>query len=172
MAYRFVKIGSRGNSWNALEADWKAQTEALGETFDASIQLEEAVLRPLAERNSRKAGVFALHDERGFLMICQINTAGIPGYHEPVMRIRFLTFAPIIDLGDIPLEEYIDILVEGFVGVVNLCVSQGPMKSPRMHFHLPSPSDRQYFAAVGRNIAEGGAFKSIDSKGAWLYISH
>lgn len=172
MAFQFVRIGGEGDTWDDLCADWKSQTEALGRVFDEELQLEADVLKPLVLRNALKAGLYALKGDGRYLAVCQINTVNIPGFKEPVMRIRFLTFAPSIDLGDVSIEAYVEVLIEMFFGVVNLCVSEGVMRAQHMHFHLPSPSDRQYFAAVGRNVAEQGTFKSVDSKGAWLYITH
>lgn len=167
----FLRIGEGPHTWDALAADWKRQTESQGAEFDEEYQLTAALLHPLVDRNDRKAGLYAVHDNGAYHAICQINTAGIPGYRQPVMRIRFMTFEPSIDLGGVPPDSYASALVEVFVGVVKLSMTQGPMEAGHVHFHLPSPNDQQFFALVGRNVADRGMFKSVEQKGAWLYIT-
>lgn len=171
MPHELVKIGTGAHTWEALVADWKAQTESQDEEFDESLQLTANILKPLAERGDPAAGVYAHYRDKAYWATCQINTANLPGYKLPVMRVRFLAFSPIIDLGDDNINLYSSTLVEVFVNVMNLCMGDGPMKAGHIHFHLPSPQDRTFFTLLGSNIAATGTFKTVEAKGAWLYIT-
>jgi hypothetical protein len=171
MPLSFVRIGSSApHSWSALVDDWRGQTELLDEHFDEVEQLQSDILHPLVQRNDPRAGVFALHDGLQYRAICQINTAGIPGYDHPVMRVRHLTFAPVIDLGNDD-TAYAEALIEIFWNVLTHCKSEGKMKASYLNFHLPSPQDRNFFTAIGLRFADRDLFESIDPKGAWLYIT-
>jgi hypothetical protein len=166
-----VRIGQDPHTWDALTASWRSETEALEEIFDDVEQLQADILKPLVERNENKAAVFALFENGRYRSICQLNTTGLPGYDAPVMRMRHLTFAPSIDLSGDSLEPYIDALLQTFWQVLQLCRADGPMSATFMNFHLPSPNDRHFFTIAGNSFMNHKLFKSIVSKGAWLYIT-
>ena len=168
----FVRIGTAPHEWAELAADWKAQTEELGEVFDEEYQLQPDLFLPLIGRNDRKAGLYSLRDHGHYEAICQLNTAGLPSYEKPVLRVRHITFAPRIDLSDDEsVEFYSNALVETFSAVVKLSLEESPMKAGHIHFHLPSPSDRQFFTFVGQRFKDRELFADVASKGAWLYIT-
>lgn len=168
----FVRIGTEGHEWESLSDDWKAQTEAMGEEFDEGYQLQPDLFLPLIGRNDKKAGLYAVRGDNHYESICQINVAGIPGYSKPVMRVRHVTFAPRIDLADDEsVELYSSALVETFYAVVQLSDGDGPMKAGHIHFHLPSPADRQFFTFMGQKFKDRELFADVASKGAWLYIT-
>lgn len=168
----FVRIGTEGHEWEKLSSDWKAQTESLGEEFDEDYQLQPDLFLPLIGRNDKKAGLYAIQDNDHYESICQINVAGIPSYTKPVMRVRHITFAPRIDLAsDEAIEAYSNALVETFYSVVKLSDEDGAMKAGHIHFHLPSPADRQFFTFMGQKFKDRELFADVASKGAWLYIT-
>lgn len=168
----FVRIGAGAHEWDSLSHDWKLQTEALGEAFDEDYQLQPDLFLPLIGRNDKKAGLYAIRDNDHYESICQINVAGIPGYTKPVMRVRHVTFAPRIDLADDEsVEVYSNALVETFGAVIQLSYDDGPMKAGHIHFHLPSPADRQFFTFLGQKFKDRELFADVASKGAWLYIT-
>lgn len=168
----FVRIGTEPHGWAELAADWKAQTEALGEVFDEEYQMQPDLFLPLIGRNDKRAGLYAFRDNDHYEVICQLNTAGLPSYTKPVLRVRHITFAPRIDLSsDESIELYSNALVETFSAVVTLSVLEGPMKAGHIHFHLPSPADRQFFTFMGQRFKDRDLFADVATKGAWLYIT-
>lgn len=168
----FVRIGSAPHAWADLVQDWKSQTEGMGETFDEEYQLQPDIFLPLIDRNDPKAGLFAVRDNDHYEAICQLNTTGLPGYNKPVLRLRHLTFAPRIDLAnEESVDYYAGALVETFFAVVGLATTEGPMKAGYVHYHLPSPADRQFFGIMGQRFKDREIFNRVDSKGAWLYIT-
>lgn len=168
----FVRIGTEAHQWSALVDDWRNQTEAAGEVFDEEYQLQPDIFLPLIGRNDRRAGLFAVFEEGHYLAICQLNTTGLPGYQKPVMRVRHITFAPQIDLTEEPTaESYSHALVETFFSVMALANADPDLEAGHMNFHLPSPSDRQFFTFLGQRFKEQRLFDSVASKGAWLYIN-
>lgn len=171
MSAEFVRIGTGEHTWDALVESWRVETEALGEIFDELEQLQSDILLPLVQKNDPKAAVFSVYEDGKYISVCQLNTVGLPGYDGPVMRMRHLTFAPSIDLGEAGLEPYIDGLIETFWQVVRLCHEDGKMKASYMNFHLPSPADRHYFTIASKSFIKHKLFDAIDSKGAWLYIT-
>lgn len=168
----FVRIGEHPHDWNALVADWDWQTQQAGEVFDEEYQLLPDIFRPLIARNDARAGLFAVYDNGHYDAICQINVASIPGYSEPVLRVRYVTFGPRIDLtNDESAQIYSSALVETFFSVITLASGASRMKAGHVHFHLPSPSDRQFFGFVGQKFRDRKLFELVESKGAWLYIT-
>lgn len=129
------------------------------------------IFRDLVERDAADAGVYALKSGQGYLAVCQLNSAWLPGYTEPVMRMRHLTVSPTLDLSDDTGTGYGAALVDVFYEVVNLCMTESDMAAKHIKFHLPSPADRTFFAAVGRELHSKNVFASVEARGAWLYIS-
>lgn len=166
----FVKLSAGGDTWEKLLEDWERQALDLGEQFDRDVY-PNSLFSPLLDANEKNAGIFALKSGNTFLAACQLNAAYLPGYAEPVLRMRHLTVCPTLDLSDDGGEAYGKALVDVFFEVVNLCMGEDGMSAKHIKFHLPSPSDRQFFAAVGRILQGRNVFGSVESKGAWLYIS-
>lgn len=167
---RLVKLSSNGDSWSDLLDDWERQATDLGENFDRDVY-PNSLFSPLLNGGDKNAGIFALKSGGTFLAACQLNAAYLPNYTEPVLRMRHLTVCPTLDLSDDGGESYGRALVDVFFEVVNLCMEEGDMAAKHIKFHLPSPADRQFFAAVGRALQGKNVFGSVESKGAWLYIS-
>ena len=170
MTFEFVRLNDGPDSLTSLKDDWKRQAEDLGEAFYEDAYPED-IFQELIGRANTRAGVFALKEGDSYLAVCQLNSAYLPGYTEPVMRMRHLTVSPTLDLSEDSALRYGRVLVEVFSEVVNLCTAKGDMASKHMKFHLPSPADRTFFAAVGHALHGADVFTSVESRGAWLYIS-
>jgi len=170
MPSEFVRIGTHGHDWGNLSQDWRQPTENLNEQFVEEDQLRSEIFKPLVDRNDSRAGIFAIYENGTYHAVCQLNAAPLPGYTAPVMRMRHLTFSPHIDLSDEPIDTYVTALVNTFFEVVSLCKAEGSMKAQFLNFHLPSPSDRHLFTVAGNRFLAHNLFKSVEPKGAWLYI--
>lgn len=169
---QFVRIGAAPHDWGDLVSDWQQQTVGVGETFDEDYQLQPEIFRPLIDRNDPKAGLFAVFDNSHYEAICQLNTTPLPGYVKQVLRVRHVTFAPRIDWSDdASTNFYSNALVETFYSVTNLARNAGPFAAGHVHFHLPSPADRQFFTFLGQRFKDQSLFNEVAAKGAWLYIT-
>ncbi|MFG1255708.1 MULTISPECIES: hypothetical protein [Xanthobacter] len=155
-------------SWEAFEADWSRQCTEFGETLENFAPGHVPMLK-LAATNEPKSGAFALPYEGEHAAACQLNCTPLPGFTGPVLRLRFLTLAPRYDLGESSQEAYSDILVQLLQGVLEVSESLWP--ADHVKFHLASPADRVFFAALGKPLDASGVFRSVCVKGSWLYIS-
>lgn len=166
-----TRLQSSNGTWAALKADWAAQCAECGEDFASYGLASFSVLDPLAEAPDRHAAVYALKIGDQHRAVCQLNLARLPAFDDPVLRVRHLMFAPIFDFGDYPIQDYADLLV-GFFGGVIAESRQGPLQAKHVHFHLRSPTDRNYFHAVGvqLNAHQPSIFEDVKARGAWLYI--
>ncbi|KAB2762305.1 hypothetical protein F9K98_10740 [Brucella anthropi] len=169
--HEFVRIREDDGSWQALEANWRAQCEKLDEDFDAYAGPTFEVVTPLARAAERRAGLFALKDGLEHLAICQVNSAMLPKYDGPVMRVRFITLSPEFDLTDKNIRDYGDILVSLLYQVVRLAITDENFGSRHIKFHARSPSDINFFSALSHGLRQGDAFHSVQMSGAWLYIT-
>ncbi len=67
------------------------------------------------------------------------------------------------------LEAYISIVVRMFTEIMTL--SDGHMQAPHVKFHLRSPADRQFFAAIGTDFENKKTYESVTMRGAWLFVT-
>lgn len=165
-----VPLSDDDGSWSDLKTAWRAQCDEFGEDFSAYAQGVFSVLDPLAADGHPRAGIFSLKEPSGYIAFCQINRTPLPGYDGPVLRVRFITLAPEYDFGDLPLEAYSKVLVGLFYDVVKLSISDD-MRARHIKFHLASPADRQFFAAIGSHLNEEGLFETVRVQGGWLYVT-
>ncbi|NTF43056.1 hypothetical protein [Rhizobium rhizogenes] len=167
----FVRLLEDDGTWQAFQDDWRAQCEPFEEDFDTYAEATFSAVREIIEKEKKKAGVFALRIEGKHVAMCQINTAAIPRYDAPVMRVRFITLSPEFDLAEKEIEDYANVMVELLTQVVILSRTSGEMKTRYIKFHLRSPADRQFFTAFGKGLHESKYFDNVATQGAWLYIS-
>lgn len=80
-----------------------------------------------------------------------------------------LYLSPQYEFGDMKIEEYSDILIQMFFNIVS--VSNSLMEAKFVNFHLRSPADRPFFAALTSGLGSAELFKDVAMKGAWLYIT-
>ncbi|EGL64426.1 hypothetical protein AGRO_2635 [Agrobacterium sp. ATCC 31749] len=171
MAYSFIRLSADDGSWDAFEADWRAQCEQLEEDFESYAGLTFSAVENIVKQTHAKAGVFALKDDDSHVVMCQVNCAPIPKYVGPVLRTRFITFSPDYDLTDEYLHLYSRALVELLFGVLELGMSGGEFSSRHLKLHLQSPEDAKFFTAVERNLKGHALFESVETRGQWLYMS-
>jgi len=168
---KMIRLLKEDGTWDAFEADWRGQCDKLSEDFDSYAGSTFSIVRELVEERKRNAGVFGLKIDDKFAAMCQINKAGLPKYDSPVLRTRFMTLSPEYDLTNKTIAEYGDVLVELLMGVIELSVIDEELHANHIKFHLRSPADIPFFAAIGRGIKEHDVFASIETRGMWLYIT-
>lgn len=168
---QFIRLLTDSGTWSEFEQDWKSQCEILGEDFDSYAEATLSVVKEIIESENAKAGVFGLKINDKFMAMCQLNRTPLPGYDSPVLRVRFITLCPDLDLKELPVWEYSNALISLLTQVVDLALNGGEMGSRYIKFHLRSPADTQFFSALGRGLHDTGPFEAVVSRGAWLYIT-
>lgn len=169
--FKLVRLLKTDGTWQAFADSWRAECEDLGEDFDGYAEATFSVVEELIDTEQQRAGVFALDWGGKFPVMCQINKAPLPKYDSPVLRVRFITLSPEYDLTEKTISEYGDVLVDLLGQVLGLAYLDGELKSRHIKFHLRSPSDQQFFRALGLGLSKHESFESIETRGAWLYIS-
>ena len=167
---QFVRLHEADGSWIRFLGDWEAQCTSLGEDFESYQVSLIGVVQDLAKADSNEdAAIYALEEDGRFHALCQVNVTMLPGYTGRVLRVRMMYFAPLYDFGELDLEAYISVVVRMFTEIMTL--SDGHMQAPHVKFHLRSPADRQFFAAIGTDFENKKTYESVTMRGAWLYIT-
>lgn len=161
---RLLPLNDSDKSWSALKAQWKNEAEKAGDDFSTTA-FELAALDPLALQDPTKAGLYGLYDGPLARAVCQVNRLLMGRYTSPVLRARYLRLSPIYDLGSVDERDYAQALVALFSGVVWL--SQNSLPARNIKFHLRSPADGQYFAALQADTPLS-PFSRFSVSGAWL----
>lgn len=169
-APKFNILRTSDGTWQAFLDEWKAECEAAGQDFEEYGVATLGELGRLADQGHERAEVFALKDNGKYVGVCQGNCTPLPGYSGKVLRIRFMTFSPEYDFGNKTVAEYASVLVGMFTATLNLSFAGG-MKAKHIKFHLRSPADIQFFAALGTQLNQSSLFEIVETKGAWLYIT-
>jgi hypothetical protein len=162
--------GSDG-SWQQLKDDWQRQCAEAEEDFESYISGTFSVLEGLAVNPEARAGVYAYVRDGVHEALCQVNCTPLPGYDGPVLRTRFMTLSPRFDFEDLSVDEYARVLVNLFLGVIDLSAIDGPFRARHIKFHLPSPADRHFFASFGTELHAVPIFESVRMQGGWLYVT-
>ncbi|MBG6211720.1 hypothetical protein IWQ49_006411 [Labrenzia sp. EL_126] len=157
-------------TWGAFEDDWRVQCENHEEDFSEYALGTFGVLEELISEPQPKSAAFAIHNGSMHSAICQINTTMLPGYQEPVMRVRHMAFCPELDFGDGSIEDYSDALVGAFTGILALSEVDDQLKAKHLKMHLKSPADRQFFSALSPMLGKLERFTSVRLVGSWLYV--
>lgn len=163
------RLEMKDGSWPAFVLDWQSQCEKAGEDFAAYAVGSFDVLSGLATAPEKNAAVYALMKDGQHDAVCQVNCTSLPGYDGPVLRVRMMLLSPDFDFGIRPIEHYGPTLVHIFMGIYIL--SEGEMASRHIKFHLRSPADRAFFAAIGESLTGVGTFEKVELSGAWLYVT-
>lgn len=167
----FIRLLEGDGTWKALEDDWRDQCFALGEDFEGYTEATFKAVRDLVINPQKNAAVYALEMGGQHVAICQLNKAGLPKYDSPVLRVRHMTLSPDFDLGEKPIDEYADVLIGILFEAVFIAMNDPDLCCKHLKYHLKSPADQQFFRALGKGLQKRNVFRSIDARGAWLYIT-
>lgn len=163
---QLVPITEIDRSWSKLKSQWETESASLREDFSTFAVGTFSALDPLAFKDARESGLFGLRHEDSFVAFCQVSRLLVKKYTSPMLRARFVTVSPKFDFGVASLEEYANVLVQIFSGVVWLARSQLP--ASHLRFHLRSPADAQYFAGLQACSIEQNPFREFGIRGSWV----
>ena len=163
---QFQQVLKKDGSWKALYDQWAEMCAEHDATIDDFGPID--IFQQLVDEERDDAGVFSVIKDGTHLSACQLNVTRLPKIRGLVLRVRHITVNPTFDFEDVPVDEYGALLAGSFLGVIEM--SHGRYKSDRIHIHLKSPADRNFFTTIGQILEEKDVFKSITPKGMWLYI--
>ena len=165
-----VRLSAVDGTADAWERQWKAQCDRVEEEFELFAPSAMDVLRELANHPTNDAAVYALRDGGGeYLFVAQMNAAHLPKYDGRVLRVRHMVACPDIDFGEHDIEYYGQVLSALFSHT--LSVADGELDCRHVKFHFRSPTDRQVVSAAASYMGGTHKFRSVQIRGAWLYIS-
>lgn len=156
-------------TWNDLLKNWKSQCDE--EDFEIFQDGIFKVLSDLVESPEDGAAVLSSSLGEETPIICQVNTKKIKGYKGPVLRVRHLLLSPYYDLNDVTNVQYGKVIVNMFNAIVEISDNHPKLKAKHIKFHLRSSTDQQFFTAIGDGLRRSEKFKTVQSKGAWLYVT-
>lgn len=170
MKKNLIRLEEKNGTWRDLYADWKSQCEQFNEDFSLYENEPFDVIRDLTkEPLNQKAAAFALHYDKEYAAIFQVNQTCLPGFEGEVLRVRMISLSPYYEFGPAKIEEYGELLIKIFLGIIE--ISDTIMRSKHIKFHLRSPADRQFFFYLGQGLNSKGIFTKVDTIGSWVYIT-
>lgn len=167
----FKRLSRENELWRKLWLNWDAMCNAYDENFNEFAPSALSVLKPLAEDpQTDSAGVFGLIDGEDVLAACQLNVARLLGYDGKVLRLRHLVLSPKFDYSDdISVKDYVEMLSEMFTGAV--ACAENEMAAEHIKLHVRSPADREFFNNFQEQLSKSATFRTVQMRGAWLYIT-
>jgi hypothetical protein len=141
---RLLPIKDPDRSWRTIKAQWKKDAEGVGEDFATFGGI--TAFDALATKEGDNPGLYCLTDGERIHAVCQIRRLLMSKYQEPILRARYVNVSPSYELGLARTNEYAQMLVALFSGVVWL--SRDALTASHIRFFLKSPGDSQFFAAL------------------------
>ncbi len=141
---RLLPLKDPERSWRNIKAQWKKDAEGVGEDFATFGGI--TAFDALATKEGDNLGLYYLTDGERTHAVCQVRRLLMSKYPTPALRARFVNVSPIYDLGLAALNDYAQMLVALFSGVVWL--SRDTLSASHIRFFLKSPGDSQFFAAL------------------------
>jgi hypothetical protein len=139
-----MPIKDPDRSWRSIKGQWKKDAEGVGEDFATFGSI--AAFDALAAKESDNLGLYCLTDGERVHAACQVSRMLMSKYQSPILRARYVNVSPTYELGAAGTNEYAQILVALFSGVVWL--SRDTLAASHIRFYLKSPGDSQFFAAL------------------------
>jgi hypothetical protein len=175
--FQIHTLSATDGSWDRFREDWQAQCDEVGDNFDdyapdslkVVAEIVAGTLLSVGGGNETRIGALWDEDSNRYYACCMLNLARLPNTEGRTLRIRHLLVSPLLDYGVAPVALYPDVLIGVLTGVLHL--SETDMQAEHIRFHLRSPEDQAFFKAFGTDLAGSGVFASVQTFGAWLYIT-
>ena len=170
-------LSASDGSWDKFRSDWQAQCDRVGETFEeyapdslkVVAEIVAGTLLSVGGDNETRIGALWDSESGHYYACCMLNLTRLPQTVGKTLRIRHLLVSPLLDYGIAEVSLYPDVLIGILSGVVHLSSTQ--MCADNIRMHLRSPEDQAFFRAFGTDLAGSGVFASVQTHGAWLYIT-
>lgn len=177
MAAFDIKLLARDDgSWDAFEADWKAQCDEVDESYDDYAPDAFGVIGGIIDKSLSTVGgvsttrVGALWDSESkrYYAACVLHRSLLP--HTPgfTLRVRQLVVSPLLDYGVAEVQMYPDVVIGVLTGIIYL--SSSVLQANNIHLHLRSPEDISFFRSLGMALSGANVFASVQTRGSWLYV--
>ena len=166
-----TRLSAHDGSWFELNGQWEqacyTYNEDIGDYATASLPVLDELATATPKKN---AGVFAATSGDTYLAALQANRAYLPGYDGPVLRVRHIVTAPKYDFdASVTVKEYEDLLVEVFLGVLDLSIAE--LEAPHVKFHLKSPAEREFGERFTNAAKKFEVFTKCEMQGSWIYLT-
>lgn len=170
-------LSASDGSWEAFREDWSAQCGQVGEVFEEYASDSLKIIADIVSGAAVTLGgvsdtrVGALWDESSqrYYACWMLNHTMVPGIPGHTLRVRHILVSPLLDYGVAEVSLYPDVIIGILSGVVHL--SSTVLGANHIRFHLRSPADQAFFRAIGTDLHGSGVFGSVQTHGAWLYIT-
>lgn len=168
-SWQFTKLTGANGTWADLVSDWTQQCTDVGEAFTDYAVSTMPVLASLVDNPVDDAGVFGLHDGNRYVAVCQLNAAYLPQTQGKTLRVRHVLVSPYYDFAEVSDDQLGTLMGQLLFGVHR--VSGAELLADHIRIHLRSPLEMTYFRALGGYLGASGAVKSVESRGAWIYLT-
>jgi hypothetical protein len=132
-------------SWRSIKGQWKKDAESVGEDFSTFTTGSYSAYDALT-KDGDNPNLYCLSDGERVHAACQVSRLMMSKFPNPILRARFIIVSPIYELGIAKADQYAQMMVALFSGIVWL--SRDTMTASHIRFFLKSPGDAQFFAPL------------------------
>lgn len=170
-------LATGDGSWDQFREDWVAQCAEVDDIFEeyapdslkVVAEIVAGTMPSVGGDNETHIGALWDGESERYYACCMLNRVSLPRTEGRTLRIRHLLVSPLIDYGAVDISMYPDVLIGILTGVIHL--SSTNLEAEHIRLHLRSPEDQSFFRAFGTNLSGSGVFATVQTHGAWLYIT-
>ena len=154
-------------SWRSIKGQWKKDAESVGEDFSTFTTGSYSAYDAMT-KDGDNPNLYCLSDGERVHAACQVSRLMMSKFPNPILRARFVIVSPIYELGIAPANQYAQMMVALFSGIVWL--SRDTMTASHIRFFLKSPGDAQFFAPL-KVATDGSLFTEFSIGGSLIECS-
>jgi hypothetical protein len=154
-------------SWRSIKGQWKKDAESVGEDFSTFTTGSYSAYDAMA-KDGDNPNLYCLSDGERVHAACQVSRLMMSKFPNPILRARFIVVSPIYELGIANADQYAQMMVALFSGIVWL--SRDTMTASHIRFFLKSPGDAQFFAPL-KVATDGSLFTEFSIGGSLIECS-
>jgi hypothetical protein len=154
-------------SWRSIKGQWKKDAESVGEDFSTFTTGSYSAYDAMT-KDGDNPNLYCLSDGERVHAACQVSRLMMSKFPNPILRARFIVVSPIYELGMANAEQYAQMMVALFSGIVWL--SRDTMTASHIRFFLKSPGDAQFFAPL-KVTTDGSLFTEFTIGGSLIECS-
>ena len=154
-------------SWRSIKGQWKKDAESVGEDFSTFTTGSYSAYDAMT-KDGDSPNLYCLSDSERVHAACQVSRLMMSKFPNPILRARFIVVSPVYELGIANAEQYAQMMVALFSGIVWL--SRDTMTASHIRFFLKSPGDAQFFAPL-KAATEESLFSEFTIGGSLIECS-